>query len=701
MSWWAAPVHADEETGRVARAIRILGLCGMFAVVPALVHNAAAGVWYSALALACEEILLLAGLVLNHCGRVRLAARLMTFSAIALAASLQLTSGQGVHDVAILLYPCAIVVAGALFDRRWFLFFTLLAMASLATLTMLELTGVVSYPLSHYTELRLLVDSEIILALCALLVGLVTASLRSSMLRLRDTAVSLRESEALNRSLFESVNEAILVYAPQPGRIVDATPRVSEWFGYSAAELRELSLGQLGCSNAPFTEALRAAQANGADPAPSELVEWQARRRDGTCFWVEVSRRAALVRGQRRVLISLREIDERKRAADEKRRLEEQLRQAQRLESIGRLAGGVAHDFNNLLTSILGNVEMSTSLVPAHHPVSENLSEIRHAGRRAAELTSQLLAFSRKQPIAPVPIDLKNVLASVDRLLRRLLGETIAMQCEIADDIGRIHADPGQVEQVLVNLAVNARDAMPNGGQLTLLAANAELDDGFCARHANARPGPFVRLGMRDTGTGMSEETQQHIFEPFFTTKAPGKGTGLGLAMVFGAVEQSRGFIVVDSAVGRGTTFDLYFPRFFGELAPKVVPEKRTSLPPGTERILLVEDDELVRHLSQRVLGHLGYQVTVCATGADAITTSRDRDRGFDLLMTDLILPDMDGRALAQRLCDLQPGLRVLCCSGYAEESAEGPSNMAFLAKPFSAQDLAVKIRAVLDETTA
>jgi signal transduction histidine kinase/ActR/RegA family two-component response regulator len=432
-----------------------------------------------------------------------------------------------------------------------------------------------------------------------------------------------------------------------------------------------------------------------------QILEWQARSRDGRLFWVEVTMHSAPVGGEQRLLVSLRDIDERKKAAADKQRLEDQLRQAQKLESIGRLAGGVAHDFNNLLTSVLGNVELAMALIPAAHPLMENLEEIRHAARRSADLTGQLLAFSRKQPIAPIPIDTKNVLGSVERMLRRLLGETIELRSEIAPDVGRIRADPGQIEQILVNLAVNARDAMPEGGRLTIVAENTTLDDSFRAAHPNARLGEFVRLSMTDTGTGMTAEVQQHIFEPFFTTKTQGKGTGLGLAMVFGAVEQNRGFILVRSEAGHGSSFDLYFPRFLGRVEDGDAEARGVALPTGTEHILLVEDDDLVRHLSQRVLERQGYRVLVCGTGAEAMAAGQKDGSAFDLLVTDLILPDVDGRKLAKQLWDLRPDLRVLYCSGYTEDviahRGAVDEGLAFLAKPFTAEGLARKVRAVLD----
>ena len=701
MNWLAPPVYADEEASRIARVVHVVGLGILVAVIPAIVHNLAVGDRSSVVALLLEQALTVVCLVLNHRGAHRHATRLLALGAIGLSASLQLVGGQGVHDVAVLIYPCAIMLVGTLFERRWFILYTAVAMLALALQYTLELSGVVSYELSRYVELRMLIDSEVILVVTALGVGLLMGSLRRSVARAQAAVTSLRESENLSRSLFASVSEAIFVHDPRDGRIVDTNPRAAEWFGHSAEEMRSLAIAELSANAPGFTQEDAMKRIAATAQGQPQVFEWQARARDGRRFWVEVSMHAAVIGGQPRVLASMRDIDERRRSALEKQRLEDQLRQAQKLESIGRLAGGVAHDFNNLLTCVLGNVDLAMTMTSPSHPIVENLEEIRHAARRSAELTGQLLAFSRKQPIAPIALDLKNVLDGIDRMLRRLLGETVDLKTEVPLDIGRIRADPGQVEQVLVNLAVNARDAMPEGGKLKLTAENADLDPTFCAGHASARIGSFVRISVSDTGTGMSPEVQQHIFEPFFTTKPQGKGTGLGLAMVFGAMEQNRGFIILESEAGRGTTFNLYFPRYLGEAEGPSEAVRITALPTGHERVLLVEDDALVRGLGERVLAQLGYQVVACESGAKAVAAGKSHGREFDILVTDLILPDMDGRVLARLIWDARPALRVLYCSGYTEDAfvhrGAVDDGLVFLAKPFTAEALARKVRAVLD----
>ena len=705
LGWLAPRPSADEELARVAGVVQVVGIALAIGVLPAIAHNWAAGPWQSVVVLLAQEALTVACLALNRRGAVRVASRLLVLSAVALAATLQLASKYGVHDVSVLIYPGAILVAGALFDRRWYVLFTVLVMSTLAFQYALELSGIVRNELSRYTELRLLIDSEIILAVSALGVGLLMGSLRRSTAQAQAAAASARESEQLYRSLFESVTEAIFVHDPRDGRIRDANARASQWFGYPVDELRSSSVGNLSSNTDGFTQAEAMRRIALTAQGQPQLFEWRSRARDGRLFWTEVSTRAALVGGEPRVLVSLRDIDERKRAEVERQRLGEQLRQAQKLESLGRLAGGIAHDFNNLLTCVLGNVDLGLVVASPGDPVRENLEEIAQAGRRAAELTSQLLAFSRKQPIAPVCLDVKYVLGSLDRMLRRLLGETFVLATEVAPHTGRIRADPGQVEQMLVNLAVNARDAMPSGGRLEITAANHDTDAAFVAAHPGTRAGQFVRVSVADSGTGMSDEVQRLAFEPFFTTKPPGQGTGLGLAMVLGAMEQNGGFVVLSSRRGEGSRFDLFFPRFLGEAEAVDDRFEIGALPTGGERVLLVEDDAAVRQLSARLLVRLGYQVTACETGAKAIALCEPADASFDLLLTDIILPDLDGRTLAGRLAAKQPGLRVLYCSGYSEDViAHGgvlDRGLAFLPKPFTVESLALKVRAVLDRPPA
>ena len=384
-------------------------------------------------------------------------------------------------------------------------------------------------------------------------------------------------------------------------------------------------------------------------------------------------------------------------------RLEAQLRQSQKMEAVGRLAGGVAHDFNNLLTVILGTTAILLAEARPSDPMNVDLTEIKSAGERAAALTGQLLAFSRQQVLEPRVIDLNALITNIERMLGRIIGEDIQLSAVLADGLGSVLADPGQIEQVILNLAVNSRDAMPQGGMLTIETANVDLDADYASDHVSVRPGRYVMLAVADTGTGMDAATRAHVFDPFFTTKPKGKGTGLGLAMVYGIVKQSGGAIWLYSEPGRGATFKIYLPRADEPTAPHEPLKAPTSVT-GTETILSVEDEEPVRTITRKMLEKRGYRVFSAATGQEALRIVEEHPGSISLLITDVIMPAMSGRVLAEQLQQIQPELQVLYVSGYTDEAimqhgvlAEGVN---FLQKPFTGEALARKVRQVLDEST-
>jgi PAS domain S-box-containing protein len=394
------------------------------------------------------------------------------------------------------------------------------------------------------------------------------------------------------------------------------------------------------------------------------------------------------------------------------RQSEEQLRQAQKMDAVGKLAGGIAHDFNNLLMVIRGDSDLMLRRLASGDPLRSNAEGIRDAADQAAALTRQLLAFSRKQVMAPSLVDLNAIVASIHAMLQRLLGETINLVTITAPDLGAVKADPGQMEQMILNLCVNARDAMPDGGRLTLRTANVDLDEAAAARWGDARPGPYVTLEVTDTGVGMDEETRSRLFEPFFTTKEQGKGTGLGLSTVYGTVRQSGGHIAVESAPGRGSTFTVCLPRAAAAapppeprpVPPAPAPRARaeTRLTPGRgETILLVEDAQRVRAVVREILEMSGYVVLEARHGAEALEVSRAHPGVIHLLVTDVVMPQMSGRELAQRLATLRPELKVLYMSGYTDDAIVRhgvlASGIAFLSKPFTPDALALKVREVLD----
>jgi len=388
------------------------------------------------------------------------------------------------------------------------------------------------------------------------------------------------------------------------------------------------------------------------------------------------------------------------RDVTDQRHLEEQFRQSQKMEAVGQLAGGIAHDFNNLLTAILGNAQLLLRDLPAGDAKRGDVEEIRKASERAASLTRQLLAYSRRQMLQPVVLDLNVVVAEMDKMLRRLIGEHIALATVLAPDLGRVRADPNQIEQVIVNLAVNARDAMTEGGKLTIETANIDLDEPFAQTHLGSLPGPYAMLAVTDSGTGMDATVRAHLFEPFFTTKEVGKGTGLGLATVYGIVKQSGGYISVYSEPGHGSSFKIYLPRITAPAGPAGAAQK-TGAERGSETVLVVEDEPAVLTLSRRALEAHGYVVLAASDAAAAMRIVERHGGTIHLLVTDVVMPGLSGRELADRLTSRRPGIRVLYMSGYPGDAVVQhgalPLGSAFLQKPFSADGLARKVRDVLD----
>jgi signal transduction histidine kinase len=380
---------------------------------------------------------------------------------------------------------------------------------------------------------------------------------------------------------------------------------------------------------------------------------------------------------------------------EERRSLQEQLIQAQKMEAIGRLAGGVAHDFNNLLTVILGFSDLVLAGAGPESPAHSQIEQIRSAAERAASLTHQLLAFSRKQMLQPKVLNLNTIVLEIEKMLRRLLGDDVELTTVMDRRLAQVKADPTQIEQVIMNLAVNARDAMPDGGRLTIETANVDLSEEYCREHVEVQPGPHVMLAMTDTGQGMDAETKAQIFEPFFTTKERGKGTGLGLSTVFGIVKQSGGSIWVYSEPGRGTTFKVFLPRVDEAVSAALKIEAPDAR--GTETILVVEDDEKVRGLVRTVLSARGYTVFEAGNANEALLFESRYTGPIHLLLTDLVLPQVSGRELSEKLLSLHPGLKVLFMSGYTEKGGALSPDVAFIQKPFTPEMLGRKVREVLD----
>jgi len=530
----------------------------------------------------------------------------------------------------------------------------------------------------------------------ARLVPAVEREVRESKARIghRRADEDLHASEARYRELFENSPLPMWVFDRTTLAFLAVNAATVEHYGYSRDELARMTLEDIR----PVEEvpALRRAAAG-----PPQSHTARHRRRDGSLISMEVQTRDVSFEGRPARLVLAQDVTARLLAEEALRKSEEQLRQAQKLEAIGSLAGGIAHDFNNMLSVILSYASLVLGEIPAGDPIRSDVEEIRRAGERAAEMTRQLLAFSRKQMLQPRVVDLNRLVTSMDKMLHRVLGAGIELSLLMTAKLGKVFADPSQVEQIIMNLVVNARDASPRGGQVSIETADVVLDAAYAAQHVGVTPGPYVMLAVTDSGTGMDRETQARIFEPFFTTKEQGKGTGLGLSTVFGIVKQSGGHVWVDSELGRGTALKVYLPSREGEEEDAISePAERSDLR-GQETILLVEDEEQVRVLVRSVLRRNGYNVLEAQNGGEAFLICEKYSAQIDLLLTDVVMPRMSGREVALRLVSMRPALRVLYVSGYTENSIvhQGvlDSGVSFLAKPITPDVLLRKVRGVLD----
>jgi two-component system cell cycle sensor histidine kinase/response regulator CckA len=519
---------------------------------------------------------------------------------------------------------------------------------------------------------------------------------------LQSSQEQLRASEERYRDLFENAQDFIVTVDLQ-GRFTSANNAVLQVSGFSREDflnkkiLDVVAPGSAELAVAAFKEVLGGSKRGGSQ---LELVS-----KDGRKVWVEVSSRRLTQNG---AVVGIQSIG---RDISWRKRLEQELLHSQKMEAVGRLAGGVAHDFNNLLGVIIGYSDLCLQELGAVDPLRKRIGEIRKAGKRAAEVTKQLLAFSRKQVLTPKVVDLSSLVSETTRMLLRLMGEDIELITKLSPVAARVQTDPAQMQQVIMNLALNARDAMPRGGKLILETATVALDhatgsaifEELTERGVFVIPGRYVLLAVSDTGTGMDEQTKARIFEPFFTTKQPGEGTGLGLATVYGFVKQSGGYIWVYSEVGRGTTLKIYLPQIQASAEP-VEQEASPRLPHGSETVLLVEDEESLRELNQELMEGLGYTVLQAAYGAQALEMAEQHSGQIDLLLTDVVMPGMSGRELAERLAFTQPELKVLYMSGYTDNVIVHhgilKSGIAFLQKPFTRDVLARKLREVLQPSS-
>ncbi len=512
---------------------------------------------------------------------------------------------------------------------------------------------------------------------------------------------ALRESEQSFSQLFESAPVPMAYATDVEG--YSGTTWNEAWyhtFGYAREQAEGRSGNDIGMWVNPSDRGRFIETANRQNYVAD--FETLLRRRDGAVRNCSLFARFIDKTGHRLLMAVYLDITHRKRADEEREKLQAQLSQAQKMESVGRLAGGVAHDFNNMLGAILGYTELGMLRVSPTDPTYGTLKDIQKAAQRSVDLTRQLLAFARKQTVAPKLLDLNETLEGMLKMLRRLIGEDIDLEWLPGNDLDPVRMDPSQIEQLLANLCVNARDAIHDTGKITVETGAATVDETDCAGHVGSVPGEYVLLAVSDDGCGMDAETRSHLFEPFFTTKAVGKGTGLGLATVYGMVKQNNGFIDVHSQPGQGTTVKIYLPRNTAETGRTTKKDPAQAAERGHETILLVEDEPMILDITTKMLEHQGYTVQAAGTPGEAIRLAREHAGEIHLLMTDVVMPEMNGRDLAKNLLSLYPNLKRLFMSGYTADviAHHGvlDEGVQFIQKPFSVQALAVKVREVLDD---
>jgi PAS domain S-box-containing protein len=500
---------------------------------------------------------------------------------------------------------------------------------------------------------------------------------------------ALRESEALYRVLFQSAPIGLGI-ADTDGKLITFNDAMLNPGGYTRADLDRIgNVIPLYFEPRDREQVLALVRQQGY----LHRHEVRFKRKDGSAYTTLLDLTPVAIHGKPCHLAMVEDITERKA-------LEEQLRQAQKMEAVGQLAGGIAHDFNNLLTAILGNVSLLLAAVPDHEPNRDLLRDIERAASRATELTGQLLGFSRQTMLRLEATDINTIIRETVAILRWTIDPRISVVVQTEPQLWPVQADPSQMNQVLMNLCLNARDAMPEGGKLILEVGNVTLDDAQARRHLDARPGEFVQLCVSDTGHGIPPEVQPRIFDPFFTTKEPGKGTGLGLAMVFGIIKQHQGWIECESEIGKGTRFAIYLPRSQEPVLATATPSLAATPGGGDETILLVDDEAIIRNLGRTILQRYGYKVLLAEDGQDALDVYRRRKGEIDLVILDLTMPRLSGRDTLRQLLEMDPRVRMLFSSGYSAEQVTGPERdgvLGFVNKPYRPQELARQVRAVRD----
>jgi PAS domain S-box-containing protein len=682
------PQLQDEEENRVARIIHVILLASLGILFILFISTLIARWYKSNIIVVSSFIIFLLTVFINIKGYTRVAIYIILSTAL-IASFIALTIGSGIHDVAIVLYPVIIVVASLLLNKRIFIFFIGVSIFSLSIISLAEIYGYIKPDYIERKDLIFeLITIIVILIIEAIVIRLITNDLINSLIR-------VRQNEENYKRIFNNIQD-IYFEVDFNNVLLEISPSIERLSLYKRNELVNKPIPLDVVNNPEFFKFIS---------EKGEISNYEMTLKDKDDTYHNVAVNATLIKGskneQDKIVGSIRDITDFKK-------LENQLIQSQKMESIGILAGGISHDFNNLLTVILGHSEIALRKIK-NTPITNDIEAIHTAGIKASKLTKQLLAFSRKQVYKPEIVDINSLINNIKKMIHRLIEEDILLEINITPDIPNIEADPGQIEQIIINLIVNARDAINSNGEIHIKDKKIgietkflELHHNYVEKHFDSREGSFISLAISDNGIGMDNETISHIFEPFYTTKGEGKGTGLGLSTVYGIVKQNKGFLNVNSSPGIGTTIEILWPVSDKKNilnSEKIKPQLNYY---GTETILLVEDNPQVLNFAFNTIKHYNYDVIAASDGADAIDKFLKMEKPIDLLITDLIMPNINGKELAQKIHEMNPNVKVLFVSGYAKnqisKNGELEDGINLLNKPFSVPELMKKIRQILDQ---
>ena len=730
--FFAPPTFEDEENMRTARILgiilwAIIGVLGTLLFIWLITGRSSDLGPYAYIANAVIVIAAISLLFLIRHGHVSVASYIF-ISFLWLNLTFQAFTSDGVRGSAPIIYMTIMILAGLLLGWRASIGFSALSTVSIWVLAHAETAGFTIFqPDQPY---QVAIETTGIFVLAAILLTLTMKGLTNALGRARNSEQSLketnialhnnlaelasrekalRESEERFRLLAENVVDNIWILNPRNLTFIYASPSAEKITGYTHEELLGLSLDQLltpdsvNVANSAFAENFEQFK---NDPSLTRSLELELYHRNGSTVWVETSARVLYIHwlSSHGILGVTRDISDRKKADSERKELQSQLLQSQKMEAIGTLAGGIAHDFNNSLQGILGYSQILISEKNQADPDLQKMVQIEKAAKRASELTKQLLMFSRKVESQLRPLDLNQEIRQSENLLERTIPKMVSIETRLGDNLRIINGDPVQIEQMIMNICINARDAMPDGGRLIIESRETFLDAAYCNFYVDIVPGEYVMLKISDNGSGMDRETLEHIFEPFYTTKKTGKGTGLGLSMVYGIVKNHGGHITCNSEPAKGTTFEIYFP-VIEEIPADHLDQEDDSddVPHGVETILLVDDEDYLRELGYQMLSRFGYSVLTAPDGETALEIFQENNHDIALIIMDLIMPGMGGKACIQKMLKLDPNTKVIIASGYSVDSLtkEKLDSMAkgYISKPFELKQMLGLVRDVLDES--